>query len=218
MKFLSVARVNLRAQRRTAHDGLRSCRAGQERNTPIRRPSSAGRVYDRYSSPTVPNAKAGFSVAPGSASVIQTKAFISRWAACTAAVSTVRARSGECPPRSTKQLSKGCFVALSTCNTDFRTSKSTSCSDCASCISTDCDNATHDEANSAARAGVSARPASRMTGCSQAYAGVNITAPTSAMCVKLRTNRYVWSPSVTRFTPACVSSSISSATSTAMVP
>ncbi len=36
------------------------------------------------------------------------------------------------------------------------------------------------------------------------YAGVNTTAPTSAMCVKLRKNRYVWSPTFIRFTPTCV--------------
>src|SRR6266702_1793224 len=49
-------------------------------------------------------------------------------------------------------------------------------------------------------------------GCVWDYAGANITAPRSATCVKLRTNRYVWSPTVIRFTSACVSSSISSAT------
>ena len=68
------------------------------------------------------------------------------------------------------------------------------------------------------RAGVFPRRESRLTGCSQAYTGANITAPTSAMCVKLRANRYVWSPTVIRFKPACVSSSISSATPAAMVP
>jgi len=57
-------------------------------------------------------------------------------------------------------------------------------------------------------------PSARM----QTYAGANTTAPTSPMCVKLRTNRYVSSPTVIRFTPACVSSSISSATAAAMAP
>jgi hypothetical protein len=79
----------------------------QYRRRPLNRANSAGLENERYSSPTVPNASAGFKVAPGSAPQIHSCAFMSRCSPCIALVSARSTLLAECSPRSRKRSSRG---------------------------------------------------------------------------------------------------------------